>query len=186
MIASVSVLTSASCSDARVDMSTSEDTWNYHRYRLKMYVGDRLFVMEPYDDAMSNACAALQIEIQRSWGLPTEDQPALDKLLAKHVYHFGDISDWPNDICGISPAKTVPLEKPEIYFLGSLAACAHLPTHQAEIPLCSHKSFCCVELLPSGDGTYSWTTRNGLEELVGRSKDSMICLRSGRSKTLST
>ena len=132
-------------------MSTSEDTWNYHRYRLKMYVGDRLFVMEPYDDAMSNACAALQIEIQGSWKLPTEDQPALDKLLVKHVYHFGDISDWPNDICGISPAKTVPLEKPEIYFLGSLAACAHLPTHQAEIPLCSHRvsvvlSFCRAEM----------------------------------------
>ena len=63
-----------------------------------MYVGDRLFVMEPYDDAMSNACASLQIETQRSSKLPTEDQPALDKLLAEHVYHFGDISDWPNDI----------------------------------------------------------------------------------------
>ena len=48
------------------------------------------------------------------------------------------------------------------------------------------QSFCCVELLPSGDGTYSWTTRNGLEELVWGSKDSMVCLRSGRSKSSST
>ena len=109
--------------------------------------------MEPYDDAMSNACAALQIEFQRSSKLPTEDQPALDNLLAEHVckYHFCDNSDWPNDICEISPTKTVPLEKPEIYFLGSLAACAHLPTHQAEIPLSSHRvsvvlSFCPAEM----------------------------------------
>ena len=116
-----------------------------------MYVGDRLFVMEPYDDAMSNACASLQIEIRRSSKLPTEDQPALDKLLAEHVYHFGDISDWPNDICEISPTKTVPLDKPEIYFLGSLAACPHLPTHQAQMPLISHRvsvvlSFCPAEM----------------------------------------
>ena len=53
----------------------------------------------------------------------------------------------------------------------------NLPTHQADSIVFS-QSFCCVELLPSGDGTYSWTTRNGLEELVGRSKDSMVCLRS--------
>ena len=37
-VRSASVLTSASCSDAQVDMSTWEDTWNYHRHRLKMYV----------------------------------------------------------------------------------------------------------------------------------------------------
>ena len=116
-----------------------------------MYTGHRLFVMDPYDDAMSTACASLQREIERCSKLPTEDQPALDKLLAEHVYHFGDISDWPNDICEISPTKTVPLEKPEIYFLGSLAACAHLTTHQAETPLISHKvsvvlSFCRAEM----------------------------------------
>ena len=116
-----------------------------------MYIGHRLFVMESYDDAMSAACASLQREIERCSKLPTEDQPALDKLLAEHVYHFGDISDWPNDICEISPTKTVPLEKPEIYFLGSLAACAYLTTHQAETPLISHRvsvvlSFCRAEM----------------------------------------
>ena len=50
-----------------------------------------------------------------------------------------------------SPTKTVPLDKPEIYFLGSLAACAHLPTHQVQIPLISHRvsvvlSFCPAEM----------------------------------------
>ena len=116
-----------------------------------MDTGHRLFVMEPYDDAMSMACASLRGEIERCSKIPKEDQPALDKLLAEHEYHFGDISDWPNDICEISPTKTVPLEKPEIYFLGSLAACAHLGTHQAETPLISHRvsvtlSFCRAEM----------------------------------------
>ena len=55
--------------------------------------------MEPYDDAMSAACAALQRMIQSSLDMPIEDQPTLDRLLAAHQYHFGDISDWPNDIC---------------------------------------------------------------------------------------
>ena len=48
------------------------------------------------------------------------------------------------------------------------------------------QSFCCVELLPSRDATHSWTTRNGLEELVSTSSDSMVCLRSGWSKNSST
>ena len=107
--------------------------------------------MEPYDDAMSAACAALQRMIQSSLDMPIEDQPTLDRLLAAHQYHFGDISDWPNDICEILPGEMMSLEPPEIYFLGSLAACRHLRTHQETVPLSYRKvsvvlSFCPREM----------------------------------------
>ena len=83
--------------------------------------------------------------------MPIEDQPTLDRLLAAHQYHFGDISDWPNDICEILPGEMMSLEPPEIYFLGSLAACRHLRTHQETVPLSYRKvsvvlSFCPREM----------------------------------------
>ena len=119
--------------------------------------------MEPYDDAMSAACAALQRMIESTLDVPIEDQPTLDRLLAAHQYHFGDISDWPNDICEILPGEMMSLEPPEIYFLGSLAACRHLRTHQETVPL-SHRKVSVV--LSLGDDTYSWTARGGLESVV--------------------
>ena len=104
--------------------------------------------MEPYDDAMSAACAALQRMIESSLDMPIEDQPTLDRLLAAHQYHFGDISDWPNDICEILPGEMMSLEPPEIYFLGSLAACRHLRTHQETVPLSYRKVSVVLSVCP--------------------------------------
>ena len=107
--------------------------------------------MEPYDDAMSHACDGLWSQIQRSSKTKDTDLPPLDILLREHIYDFGDISDWPNDICPISPSKMLPLEQPEVYFLGSLAACVHLPTHQANVTFSCERvsivlSFCAREM----------------------------------------
>ena len=107
--------------------------------------------MEPYDDAMSQACDDLRIQIQQSAKAAEEEWPPLDRLLGSYHYDFGDISNWPDDICRINPSNMLPLEQPEVYFLGSLVACLHLPTHQANV-ISSHErvsivlSFCPKEM----------------------------------------
>ena len=108
-------------------------------------------VMEPYDEPMSIACMDLKTEIERKWRLPICEQPALDRLLNEHEYHFGDISNWPNDMREICLPEALSPETRHTYYLGSLAACVHLQQHLETTVVMSRRvsvvlSFCSEEM----------------------------------------
>ena len=67
--------------------------------------------MEPYDDAMSAACGALQRMIESSLDMPIRDQPIPRQgtSIASAIFQVGQMTSVKYS------------ERPQIYFLGSLA-----------------------------------------------------------------
>ena len=82
--------------------------------------------LEPYNAHVAAWCDAAQKAIVDKQSLPHESLPALDQVVVEHKYHFGDISNWPKDLCRIEPLKQPTCKTNETCYLGSLAACHNL------------------------------------------------------------
>ena len=82
--------------------------------------------LEPYNAHVAAWCDATQKVIVDNRSLPHESLPALDQVVVEHKYHFGDLSNWPKDLCRIEPLKQPTCKTNETCYLGSLAACRNL------------------------------------------------------------
>ena len=109
-------------------------------------------MLKPYDDSVATWCEARQQEICQAAQTPRDQLPDLEKVILDHVYHAGDISDWPNDRCLILPLtlkSSSSSQMKENYYLGSLAACKHLSPDSAasDRTITCVVSFCAKEMI---------------------------------------
>ena len=87
--------------------------------RAKKRLDRSIAHMDPYDTAMQQWCTAAAAKLLRSAAMPESDWPEVDRLVNGFEYHFGDISEWPNDMVRVHPVDST---ETVTCFLGSLAA----------------------------------------------------------------
>ena len=74
--------------------------------RAKKRLDRSIAHMDPYDTAMQQWCAAAAAKLLRSAAMPESDWPEVDRLVNGFEYHFGDISEWPNDMVRVHPVDS--------------------------------------------------------------------------------
>ena len=87
--------------------------------RAKKLLDRSIVDMDPYDTEMQQWCTDAAAKLRRSAAMPESEWPEVDRLVNGFEYHFGDISEWPNDMVRVHP---VDRTETATCFLGSLAA----------------------------------------------------------------